>query len=196
MTRKSARRARPVRSPAPSGAPAGLLGKLWTMVAALFGGRQVQGKHPTGGTKRSRPAAIRAASDPALTFSSPQKKAAVRRGPATDRSPRPPGEEALAPDRAALIREALATHRAKRRALDDLDGEDRSLLEAVAFSMLFFPTAHEQVTLSDGSPSDPSGKPDIKDRSDPSGARKPGSTRRTRSFGDQGRRRKPGPPTS
>lgn len=44
-------------------------------------------------------------------------------------------------DRVALIREALATHRAKRRVLDDLDDEDRGLLEALAFSALFFPSA-------------------------------------------------------
>ncbi|MBB4265998.1 hypothetical protein [Roseospira visakhapatnamensis] len=56
-----------------------------------------------------------------------------------------PNEEALSADRVALIRDALVTHRAKRRLLDTLDGEDRSLLEALAFSALFFPSAGPDV---------------------------------------------------
>jgi len=77
---------------------------------------------------------------------------------------RVPNESALPPDRARLIREALATHRAKRRALDDLDGEDRSLLEAVAFGYLFFPSARPS-------------SPPVKDHA-PGGGPKPGASDR------------------
>jgi|GEM_PF-5048332 len=139
------------------------MGGLWETVMAWFGRRRVRqqgdGRRRKGraasapvrkasgrASPRKAPGAIGTKPAPGGRRPSGPLASAANdpgRDPGTSAGPPPrvPGEAELPPARAALIREALLTHRAKRRALDSLDGDARSLLEALAFETLFFPSA-------------------------------------------------------
>lgn len=132
------------------------MARLWTLLKSLFGGHAPQRPAPAG-SRSGRSRARRAPHQPRPAPSS---------APVAPLPPsRIPNEDTLPADRVALIREALATHRAKRRVLDHLDDEDRGLLEALAFSALFFPSAGPGglVRDQDGAPGDGS-KPAADDR--------------------------------